>query len=163
VTCNSEIRARSVSYPVYTVRQMRRCIGSRPYSLCDKRDCCFSLELGGRCTSPSRSQNLRRLAAERAEEENRRANEEAAGRWHAKVKPEQDTKRAEDEATLEAELAPERERLQREWLAAHPGKAVADFLRHAWPGLRQNIIEARRQAELDAIQRQFHASGMYSL
>jgi hypothetical protein len=77
-----------------------------------------------------------------------------------------DAKRAEEhtaaEAAVEAEIAPEHARAEREWLANNAGKTERDFLYDAWPLLRLNIIEQRERQAADALKAKLLASGRYS-
>ncbi len=70
-------------------------------------------------------------------------------------------KQAEMDAAIELELAPEKRRLQNEWLANNPTQTVADFEKKAWHLLKENLIEQRNADSFNAeIQRQ-KASGLY--
>lgn len=101
-------------------------------------------------------------AQEREAEERRRANEEARRAWLATLEKERALKRAAAEAQVEHDLAPERDRLKREWLAAHSGKTERDFIEHAWPQLRQNVIAERERRQIEATEALLRASGQYS-
>lgn len=64
-------------------------------------------------------------------------------------------KRAEQahqqQAAIDAELEPQRVRLERQWLADHPEKSATDFQRHAWPHLKANLTEQSKQAAFDRV------------
>jgi hypothetical protein len=98
----------------------------------------------------------------RAAEARNFANQEARRAWLASLEEARASKRAEWEAQVEEEIAPERERLQRAWLAAHPGKSEADFFTHSWPHLRQNVIAERERQQIEATEARMRASGQYS-
>jgi hypothetical protein len=100
---------------------------------------------------------------EREVEERREANEEARNRYLAKLAAEKEERRKIAEAELEEQLAPDKARTQREWLANHPGKTVQEFERFAWPQLRLNVIEDRQHAQLEQAKASLRASGRYSL
>ena len=70
-------------------------------------------------------------------------------------------KAARDLAALDAELALERARLQREWLANNLGKGQQDFLRHAWPQLRANLVQQRERDRERELYERAKASGVY--
>jgi len=76
-----------------------------------------------------------------------RLNREARARYEASLEAERAAKNAEADARLEEALAPERDRLKRGWLAAHPGKTARDFTECAWPLLRANLVEQLEAAE----------------
>jgi len=75
--------------------------------------------------------------------------------------------RAADEAAnndrLEAALAPERTRLERQWLADHPGHSPEDFRRRAWPQLRANLGDERAAQHLEAQKAALRRTGAYDL
>lgn len=72
-------------------------------------------------------------------------------------------KQAETDAAIELDLAPEKRRLQNEWLANNPNETVADFEKKAWHLLKENLIEQRKTEAMNAeIQSQL-SSGRYSL
>ena len=70
---------------------------------------------------------------------------------------------AENEARLEAALAPERIRLERQWLADHPDRTRADFLARAWPQLRQNLGDERAAEHFEEQKAALRKSGAYNL
>ncbi len=115
---------------------------------------------------------LRQQAAEReAREETERREQAGRDRENSRVRGEYlaglEAKKAEKRAAVDAEvdqaIAPERGRLEREWIANHPGKSGADFAKHAWPQLRPTIIEGREEAQREALRREMQASGRYAL
>ena len=85
---------------------------------------------------------------EREAQEHERAKEESRRRWALKLETDREEQQRASEARLEEELAPDKARIQREWLANHPGKTPAEFDRFAWPQIRLNLVEDRRR-ELD--------------
>ncbi len=115
-------------------------------------------------TQEFRSQHEARLAEqEQQREQFRRENEMHRQKRLALLEDEREAKRKEDEAEVERELAPDKERTQREWLANHPGKTVADFERHAWPQLRLNIIAQKQAESFEQTKASMRASGRYGL
>jgi hypothetical protein len=106
-----------------------------------------------------REQRERQQAAEldAARAENERVRET----YLKGLEDEKTEKAARDLAALDAELAPERTRLQREWLANNPGKGQQDFLRHAWPHLRANLVEQREHDHEQELYERTKASGLY--
>ncbi len=116
-----------------------------------------------------------RLAAERREiaereaeeatqlERQARANAEARARYLAKLDAEKAERHAANEAKLEAEIAPERGRAMREWLANHAGKTERDFMAQAWPHLRLNVIAERERQQGERVKAGLRATGRYSL
>ncbi len=70
-------------------------------------------------------------------------------------------KQAETDAAIELDLAPEKRRLQNEWLANNPGQTAADFEKKAWHLLKENLIEERKNEAINAEIKS--ASGRYSL
>jgi hypothetical protein len=79
-----------------------------------------------------------------------RAEDEARQRHLAKLEAERAALRAAHQAELEREIAPERERAMRSWLADHAGKTEQDFTRDAWPHLRLNVLAEREQRIAEA-------------
>ncbi len=71
--------------------------------------------------------------------------------------------KAEAESEIELDLAPQKKRLQNQWLADHPGKTEADFNREAWHLLRENLVEQRQAESLQAELQAQLSSGRYSL
>ncbi len=66
-------------------------------------------------------------------------------------------KQRELDAVIELDLAPEKRRLQNEWLANNPNFTASDFEQKAWHLLKENLIEQRR-AEAFEIEKQRVAS-----
>jgi hypothetical protein len=90
-------------------------------------------------------------------------NAETRRKYLAKLDDEKKARQAETDAQTDLELAPEKRRLQNEWLANNPTQTAADFEKKAWHLLKENLIEQRNADSLSAeIQRQ-KASGGYSL
>ncbi len=118
-----------------------------------------------RRAAEQRRRDSEELEAQQAREveERREANEAARNRYLAKLAAEKEERRKVAEAKLEEQLAPDKARTQREWLANHPGKTVAEFERYAWPQLRLNVIEDRQHAQLEQAKASLRASGRYSL
>ena len=69
----------------------------------------------------------------------------------------------EYDAAIDAELAPERARLERAWLADHPNDTPADFEKKAWHHLKANLIEQRSAEAMEATKQQMAKTGRYSL
>ncbi len=89
-------------------------------------------------------------------------NGELRQKYLAKLDDEKKARQAETDAQTDLELAPEKRRLQNQWLADHPGKNESDFDKQAWHLLRENLIEQRNADSLNAeIQRQ-KASGLFN-
>ena len=88
---------------------------------------------------PGKEEERRKLEARRAE------NRQAQEAHRASLAAQQAAERQRHEAKLDAELAPRKEQLKRQWLVDHPEYGPADFERRAWPLLRQNLIEDRRE------------------
>ena len=92
----------------------------------------------------------RRDAERQAEEKERKARE----RQNAAIRKQRlDTLAAERQAqqdrraaAVEAELAPVKARAKRQWLFDHPDKTESDFDTQAWPLLKENILEDRKEA-----------------
>ena len=109
-----------------------------------------------------RQEQERRDAATAGQQERAREN----ARLRDEYRRELESQRAQERAAaapLDEELAPERARLEREWTAAHPKRSAADFMRHAWPHLRPNLV-ARRESDLLAQTRQeLQRTGRYVL
>ena len=107
----------------------------------------------------------RREADEAAAEAQRQAdaaeNEHLRNNYLAGLAAKQAAAQAEQAARLEAALAPERDRLQRQWLADHPDLTPEDFRRRAWPQLRQNLGDERAGEHLEAEKAALRRTGMY--
>ncbi len=97
----------------------------------------------------------------RAQVERVRADAEARTAYLAKLDAERAARRAAHQAEIEREIAPERERVMHEWLAAHPGRTEAGFTRDAWPHLRLNVLVEREQRIAAANRAQLLASHSY--
>ena len=106
---------------------------------------------------PAKEEERRKLEVQRAE--NRRAREA----HRASLEAQQAAERRRHEAELDAELEPVKQRTKREWLASHPAATEADFERRAWPLLRQNLLEDRREQLIARTQEQLRQTGLYSL
>jgi hypothetical protein len=110
-------------------------------------------------------QQQQALAAARAEvaklERQVQENDEARARYFAKLDAEKAERHAAAEAAVEAQIAPERASLMREWLAQDVARTEAQFNSHAWPQLRLNVIEQRERAAADALKASLRASGQY--
>jgi hypothetical protein len=92
----------------------------------------------------------------------RRENTEARRKYLDGLESARAEKQRENDAQTEAELAPERRRLQNEWLANNPTQTVTDFEKKAWHLLKENLIEQRNADAFRAeIQRQT-ASGRFN-
>jgi len=104
-----------------------------------------------------------RVRAE-ADAQNERARHNAATRaaYLSRLEAEREAKRAEADATLDAKLAPQKERTRREWLANHLGKTEADF-EQAWAILRPNVVADLKSSEHEQLKASFGATGIYSL
>lgn len=122
----------------------------------------------GKTTSPS---EVRRRAEERAHEEAQRLqeaadrtaqNEELRAAYRAKLLDKRREELARQAAATEAELAPEKTRLQRRWLVDHPDHTAADFESRAWPLLRQNLVEGGAATSFEEALAASLASGRYS-
>jgi hypothetical protein len=90
-------------------------------------------------------------------------NEAARQRHLAKLDDDRKAKQAENDAQIELSLAPEKRRLQNEWLANNPNETAADFEKKAWHLLRENLIEQRSADIMNATIQSQAASGIYSL
>ena len=106
---------------------------------------------------PGKEEERRRLEARRAE--NRRAREAHRASLEAK----QAAERQRHQAELDAELEPVKQRTKREWLASHPYATETDFETKAWPHLKANLLEDRREQLITKTQEQLRQTGMYSL
>jgi hypothetical protein len=118
-----------------------------------------------RRAAEQRRRDSEELEAQQAREveERREANEEARNRYLAKLAAEKEERRKVAEAKLEEQLAPDKARTQREWLANHPGKTVAEFERYAWQHLRLNIIADKERELAEQHMAALRATGKYSL
>lgn len=90
-------------------------------------------------------------------------NAAARQRYLDKLESDRKAKQAETDDRIELSLAPEKRRLQNEWLANNPGQTAADFETKAWHLLKENLIEQRTSELMKAeLQRQAE-TGRYSL
>ncbi len=71
-------------------------------------------------------------------------------------------RRAAADARLEQEIAPERVRLMRDWLANHPDHDEKDFMAVAWAHLRLNVIAERDRRQSEDIKAAMRSTGKYS-
>jgi hypothetical protein len=90
-------------------------------------------------------------------------NNEARARHLNKLEAERKAKQADADAQTEAELQPEKRRLQNEWLANNPTQTAADFEKKAWHLLKENLIEQHNAASLEAEKQRQTETGRYSL
>jgi len=90
-------------------------------------------------------------------------NEAARQRHLAKLADDRKAKQDEADAQIELSLAPEKKRLQNEWLANNPTQTAADFESKAWHLLKENLIEQRKVDALNAETQSQLATGRYSL
>lgn len=90
-------------------------------------------------------------------------NEAARQRHLAKLDGDRKAKQAEADAQTELQLAPEKRRLQNEWLANNPTQTAADFDKKAWHLLKENLIEQKSADIMNATIESQKASGRYSL
>jgi hypothetical protein len=72
-------------------------------------------------------------------------NEAARRAWQQKLKAEEDARKAEADAKFDAEVEPIRIRRCREWLVGQPDKTEANFMKRAWPHIRQTLLEDQRE------------------
>jgi hypothetical protein len=106
--------------------------------------------------------NLWQIERDRTLARQQSDNAEARRKYLAKLDDEKKARQAETDAQTEAELQPEKRRLQNEWLANNPTQTAADFEKKAWHLLKENLIEQRNADSLNAeIQRQ-KASGLFN-
>jgi len=121
------------------------------------------LERQNKALAEQRRERLERESKEaEAEAERKRRNDAARGRYLAKLDAERAERRAAAETRLEEEIAPERERLKRSWLADHSGKTEKDFMAVAWPHLRLNLIEERDWRQVEVNKAALLSTGKYS-
>jgi hypothetical protein len=77
-------------------------------------------------------------------------NDELRRKYLAGLEAAKDEKRREHEREIDAELEPAKQRLKRAWLANNPAFTEFDFEKKAWILLRQNLLEERNAASLNA-------------
>jgi hypothetical protein len=109
------------------------------------------------------SHSLWLVEKERVLAHQRADNAEIRRKYLAGLEEKKAAKQREDDAAIDAELANEKRRLQNEWLANNPSFTADDFERKAWVLLRENLLEERRTAALNAEIEACRASGRYSL
>ena len=88
-------------------------------------------------------------------------NQRLRDRYLAELAASRAAAQAEQDSRLEAALAPERARLERQWLADHPDLTPEDFRRRAWPQLRQNLGDQRAGEHFEAQKAALRKSGAY--
>ncbi len=81
----------------------------------------------------------------------------------ARLASAKDEKRREHEREIDVELEPAKQRLKRDWLANNPSFTESDFEKKAWVHLRQNLVEQRNTASLNAEITAQMAKGRHSL
>ena len=117
-----------------------------------------------RANARLRSEREEREAQEAREREARKAeNDRLRAEYLAGLEAERAERRRRDEEALDAELEPVKQRMKREWLANHPAATETDFERKAWPHLRANLLEDRREQLIARTQEQLRQTGMYRL
>jgi ribosomal protein L11 methylase PrmA len=110
-----------------------------------------------------RADREQRQAEERAEQaERERSNAESRRQYLASLESKRAAERARAEARLDQELEPEKTRTGREWLANHPYKSNADFEQVWKQHLRPNAVENLERAKGEAVKASLRASGKYS-
>jgi restriction endonuclease Mrr len=110
----------------------------------------------------ARAERLEREQMEAREQvERERSNAEARKRYLDGLDAKRAEERAAAEAKLEAQIAPERASLMREWLAQDATRTEGQFNSHAWPQLRLSVIEQRERAAAEALKASLRASGRY--
>ncbi len=90
------------------------------------------------------------------------ANEEARERRLATLEATRAAQRQRDQAAIDAELAPTKERLKRQWLADHPDGTAADFEARSGPLLRKNLVEDGRERAVEETRASLLATGQYT-
>jgi hypothetical protein len=90
-------------------------------------------------------------------------NGETRRKYLSQLEAGKDEKRREIDRELDRELEPQKQRLKRDWLANNPSFTESDFEKKAWILLRQNLIEERKTAVMEATTQQLRASGRYNL
>lgn len=115
---------------------------------------------GDPMTTMRREREAREAAEAAAAEQARAENAAAHQRLATERAQAQRVQQAQTEAALEAELAAERQHLEREWVAHHPGRTATDFRAHAWPQLRANLVERRRHEAIERTKAELLQSGM---
>jgi len=110
-----------------------------------------------------RRRDAEQAAAARQTEADAAENQRLGDRRLAGLAAERAAAEAEQDSRLELALEPERLRLQREWLAAHPDHTAQDFRTKAWPRLRLNLADERAAQHLEQQKRALARSGAYGL
>ncbi len=95
---------------------------------------------------------LERMKQERDETVARQRieNDELRRNRLAQLEARKDEKRREHEREIDVELEPAKQRLKRDWLANNPAFTEFDFEKKAWILSRQNLVEQRNAASLNA-------------
>ncbi len=107
--------------------------------------------------------NLWQIERDRTLARQRSDNNEARARYNTKLEAERAAKKADADAQTEIALAPEKRRLQNEWLANNPAQTAADFEKKAWHLLKENLIEQRKTEAISAEIQSQSATDRYSL
>ncbi len=94
--------------------------------------------------------NARIAERERAEAERQRGIARRHAEHLEELKAKREADRQRSELKLDEDMADERARIERQWLADHPDKKPADFKKLAWPHLRENLKEEIRKRDLEA-------------
>lgn len=108
-------------------------------------------------------QQARDQEAAAAQAERNRANAAVRTERQAAQRAQQQAQAATTTQALETRLAPHKERLQRQWMADHPGHGADEFTRLAWPLLRENLLAEEAQALHAATLADLRRSGIYDL
>jgi len=108
-----------------------------------------------------RRRDAEQAGAARQTEADAAENQRLRDRYLAELAASRAAAQAEQDSRLEAALAPERDRLEREWLANHPDHSPEDFRRRAWPLLRQNLGDQRAGEHFEAEKAALRRTGMY--
>jgi hypothetical protein len=73
------------------------------------------------------------------------------------------TAQAKLDAEVELSLAPEKKRLQNQWLVNNLTRTPSDFEKKVWHLLKENLFEQRKNEAFEAELQSQRASGRYSL
>jgi hypothetical protein len=79
----------------------------------------------------------------------------------AELEAERLAEKAKFDASVESELAADKKRLQNEWLVNNPTQTPADFDKKAWHLLKENLIAARADVQMQIEMRSARASMDY--
>jgi hypothetical protein len=101
----------------------------------------------------ARDQTLARMKAENAF---------LRGKYLAGLEAARAEKQRENDAEIDRELEPQKQRLMREWLVNHPNETADSFGKKAWIHLRQNLIEERNADAFHAEVERQKASGLFN-